>query len=374
MTPSSIARRRLGNQRISKTAFTRPEQVVKWLGAVQAQDYAAAKWAVGLRAHGLTDSGLDQALADGTLLRTHVMRPTWHFVSPEDIRWLLALTAPRVHAANAYPYRTLELDPATFLKSNAALARALRDGKQLTRDELASALQRAGIDASGLRLNYLIMHAELDGVICSGARRGKQFTYALFEERVPASKPLEHEEALAELARRYFTSREPATEQDFMWWSGLSRADVRRGIELVRRDLAKDTIEGKTYWFAASTQSARDPLQSVYLLPNLDEYVVGYTDRSAIFDSSRADQLDARSSPLFQHTIVVHGQIAGTWKRTLGKDSVTVEAHPFAQWEDTESRAIELAAQRYGEFLELPSVLVEMERENGERSLVWTKI
>ncbi len=372
ITPQSIARQRLNNQRIDATTFTRPVEVVQWLGAIQAQDYPAAKWAVGLRAQGLTDSVLDQALADGAILRTHVLRPAWHFVSPKDIRWLLKLTAPRVHAANAYHYRALELDAAIFRRSDAALSRALRDGRQLTRAELGTALQRAGIDATGLRLGYLIMHAELDGVICSGARRGKQFTYALLEERVPASKSLDRDEALAELARRYLTSRGPATEQDFTWWSGLTREDVRRGIEMIGRELANDTIEGKTYWlcastrgvgatrrgFGASTPPVSSDSQAAYLLPNFDEYVVGYTDRSAIFDSSHADGLDARSNPLFQHTIVIDGQIAGTWRRTPGRDGVTIETRPFGRLERVQDRAVELAARRLSEFLEQPVALI----------------
>ncbi len=358
MTRLEIAAYRLQSQRIATAAFKKPSEVVRWLGAVQSQDYAAAKWAIALRAHGLTDSALDQALADGAILRTHVMRPTWHFVAPEDIRWLLALTAPRVHAANAYQYRRLELDHATFKRSNAALTKALRDGEQLTRAELASVLQKAGIDTSDLRLSHLLMRAELDGVICSGARRGKQFTYALLDERVPATKTWDRNAALAELTRRYFSSHGPATEEDFMWWSGLNRVDVRSGIEMVKRQLAHDGIDGKTCWFAASMPPAKTNSPAAYLLQNYDEYVVGYTDRSAIFDSSYANQLDARNNPLFQHTLVINGQIVGTWKRTLKKGAVVIETDPFARLGKTENRAVALAVRRYSEFLEMPVVLM----------------
>ncbi len=202
------------------------------------------------------------------------------------------------------------------------------------------------------------MHAELDGLICSGARRGKQFTYALLDERVPATKTFSRDEALAELTRRYFTSDGPATEEDFMWWSGLTRADVRSGLEMVKRRLVREAVDGKTYWFAASTPPANTTSETAYLLPNYDEYVVGYTHRSAIFDSSHASQLDARHNPLFQHTIVIRGQIAGTWKRTFVKDSVTIETHLFTRPTKAENRAVALAAQRYGEFLGMPVVLV----------------
>jgi hypothetical protein len=224
MTPSDIARRRLLNERLVGPALTTPADVVSWLGAVQSQDYAGAKWAVAQRARGCSDRDVELACDRGDIVRTHVMRPTWHFVAPADARWMLELTAPRVHAANAYYYRKLELSPRTFERSNAALALALEGGKHLTRVELARALAGAGIRAEGVRLAYLLMRAELDALICNGSRRGKQFTYALFDERVPRAAPLARDEALAELTRRYFTSHGPATVQDFAWWSGLTVA------------------------------------------------------------------------------------------------------------------------------------------------------
>ncbi len=354
----NIAYQRLLNQQITLPTFQKQDEVVRWLGAMQAQDYAAAKWAVAQRAKGITESAIDQAFNKGEFLRTHVMRPTWHFVAPEDIRWLLELTAPRVHAANAYQYRRLELDKAVFKQRNAALTKALRDGQQLTRTELASVLRQAGIEANDLlRLTYLILGAELDGILCSGARRGKQFTYALLDERVPAAKTLSREEALAELTHRYFTGHGPATEEDFVWWSGLTRTDVRSGIEMVKQHLGHDVINGRTYWFAASMTTAKVGRQAAYLLPNYDEYIIGYTDRSAVFDSSHVDKLDARSNPLFQNTLVINGQVAGTWKRTLKKDAVLIELHPFAPMTKSEKQTVRAVAEKYGEFLEMSIAL-----------------
>src|SRR5579859_7689416 len=236
-----IAHRRLHNQFLSQQTFEKPGELVQWLGAVQAQDYGAAKWALGLRLHGTTDTMIEQAFAGGEILRTHVMRPTWHFVTPADIRWMLMLTAPRVLAASAYYFRLSELDDALFAKTNAALAEALQGDKQLTRSELALALQQAGIAVGDLlRLTYIIMRAELDGIICSGARRGKQFTYALLDERVPQSRVLDHNEALAEFALRYFTGHGPATLQDFVWWSGLTVADAKAGLEMASSQLIRE--------------------------------------------------------------------------------------------------------------------------------------
>ncbi|MGI8687009.1 MAG: winged helix DNA-binding domain-containing protein [Thermomicrobiales bacterium] len=357
ITRWDIAHQRLHTQRIAGAKFETPDEVVRWLGAVQAQDYAGAKWAAGQRMHDATGDALDRAFADGTILRTHIMRPTWHFVVPADIRWLLALTAPRVKAATAYYDQQRALDDDTFGRSNAALANALQGGAHLTRTELASALQQAGIATDDLRLGSLMMRAELDGVVCSGERRGKQFTYALLDERAPNATTLARDEALAELTRRYMTSHGPATMQDFVWWSGLTMADAKAGLAMVEPELVHEVVDGRTYWFAVSAPIVRDPSPTVYLLSNYDEYIVGYTDRRAALDAPPADRLDARDNVLFNHTIVLDGQVVGTWKRTVTKGAVIVEATPFAPLGAAEAVALEIAAARYGRFIRLPAAL-----------------
>jgi len=354
MTNLDIAHRRLHNQFISRQMFEKPEDVVQWLGAVQSQDYAAAKWALGLRLPGATDDVIEQAFTSGAILRTHIMRPTWHFVTPAGIRWMLALTAPRVHAASSYYYRASELDAALFMKSNAVLVEALQGGKQLTRTELASALQQAGIACDNLlRLGYIIIHAELDGIICSGARRGKQFTYALLDERVPQTRALDRDEALAEFAMRYFTGHGPATLQDFVWWSGLTAADAKAGLEMVSTQLIREVIAGQTYWSSGSVMPVNDLSQTMYLLPNFDEYTVGYADRSAIIDESDLAKFDVRGNVL-NNTIVLNGRVIGTWKRVLKKDSVIITPTLFTPLNEAETRALAMAANRYGTFLGLP--------------------
>jgi len=217
MKERDLVRRRLTNHRLERSEFRKPADVVQWLGAVQAQDYAGAKWALGLRAKGLTDADFDRAFDEGTILRTHILRPTWHFVTPADIRWMLALTFRRVHAANAHTYREFELNASVFRRSRKAIERELRGGKDRTRAELASVLRRAGIAAKGIRLAALMIDAELEGVIVSGPRRGTQFTYALVEERAPRGRTVDREEALAELTTRYFSSHGPATLRDYAW-------------------------------------------------------------------------------------------------------------------------------------------------------------
>ena len=350
--------RRLANQQLAHSRFARAGNLVEWLGAVQAQDYAAAKWAVGQRLTDSTDAELEQAFAEGSILRTHVLRPTWHFVSPADIRWMLALTAPRVRALCQYYYRQLGLDAAFFARSQKVMAKALEGGRQLTREELACELQRsgmAGCEALGVdqRMGHIMGRAELDGVVCSGARRGKQFTYALLEERVPRAKTLSRSEMLAELSGRYFRSRGPATLRDFVWWSGLTAKDARAGLELVKSTLLSEVWGDQTYWMPDSVAPARIGGRRAYLLANFDEYIVAYADRGAICDRADANTVDARNNILFNHTIVVDGKIAGTWKRSISKGRVTVEAKLFAPASATDARKIAAAADRYGTFLGL---------------------
>jgi len=349
-----ITTRRLHNQRLSHTDFRTAQDVVSWLGAVQAQDYAGAKWALAQRMTDIADSALDEAFADGSFLRTHVLRPTWHFVSPQDIRWMLALTAPRVHALNAFMYRQQELDKPLLKKSYKVFEKALRGNNYLTRNELGAALAQAEIHAEGLRLTYIVMSAELDGVVCSGPRRGKQFTYALLEERVPPIKALIREEALAELTKRYFLTRGPATVADFAWWSGLTMSDAKKGIAMVQAQFEKEAVNGQVYWFSASKSSKKETSPRAFLLPNYDEYFIGFKDRSAIGEFIKQGDFSGFESALMGNVLILNGQIIGGWKRTLGKNEVLVEITLIPKLGKTEKSLIAEAAGRFGRFLELP--------------------
>lgn len=342
---SNIAHRRLHNQHLASAAFEHPGDVVRWFGALQAQDYHGALWAVGLRMQHAVEADIEQAMADGTIIRTHPMRGTWHFVAPEDIRWLLTLMAPGRIASEAYYYRQLELDDATFARSNAVFARTLQGGKQLTRRELAAALVQAGISPAGLRLTFLLSRAEIEGVIASGARRGKQFTYALLDELVPTSRMLTRDESLAELARRYFTSHGPATVQDFAWWSGLPASDARAGLEMVKSHFIQEEIDGRTYWLSPSTPTTiASP--TAYLLPAFDEYTVAYQNRDAILDPAHTQHTSHGLAP----TIIVDGHIVGTWKRTIKKDSTTITTTLLTPLTESQNQALATALERYNKF------------------------
>ncbi len=361
MTDFDILRQRLHNQHIAQQVYKKPDDIVRSLGAVQAQDYPGAKWAVGMRLLNASDNSIEQAFTEGTILRMHVMRPTWHFVAADDIRWLLTLTAPRVHAASAYYYRQLEVDT-IFTQSNTIIENALVGGKQLTRTELKAILERSGISSDGLRLGLMMMHAELDGIICSGPRRGKQFTYALLDERAPNARHLERDEAVAELTKRYFTSHGPAKIRDFAWWSGLTVAEVKAGLEMSKSHLTHEVINGETYWFSrqqATTVSDKDIAQSAYLLSTYDEYGISYKDRKELIDPAYSEKANPGNLPVvpFQAQIAIDGKILGSWKRTPKKNQVIVEAYYFRPLTEVETRALTEEVERYGRFIGLPATL-----------------
>lgn len=350
-----IARQRLINQGLVKPSLKTATAVVAKLGAVQAQDYAGSKWGVAQRTVGLTDAQIEKEIDDGKIIRTHVLRPTWHFVAAADIGWILALSGPRVHAANAYWYRWLEVDDAVARRSRAALTKALRDGKELTRAELGEALTTARIQvASSQRLACIVMRAELDGLICSGARRGKQFTYSLLEERVTRPLVLERDAALFELARRYFTTRGPATVDDFAWWSGLTKADGRRAVEMAATHLEHKSIAGRSYWFPAARGPARISTPLVHLLPNYDEYFIGLKDRTAFGTRLESSGVKPRTDGLSGHLLVINGQIVGGWRRTVVGRKMVIEPRLFIRLSEAERRAVARRARQLGEFLALP--------------------
>ena len=290
------------------------------------------------------------------ILRTHVLRPTWHFVTPKDIRWLLALSAPRIHAANDYYYRQSDLDAKTFAKSSTLIQRALEASHTLTRAELAEHLKRAKIQADGLKLAYVMMHAELDGLICSGPRRAKQFTYALLDGRAPQTKPLNRDEALAELATRYFSSHGPATARDFAWWSGLTIKDAQGAAESAS-GLEFSSIGGVVHWTAKENSAL--PFKSVcgLLLANYDEYLIAYKDRAHFVDASRAANIVARSNGAFANHLVIDGCLSGSWSRTCKTSSVLIEVAPYKKLTPAQTRAVTNACDCYGEFLGLRPTL-----------------
>lgn len=359
ITTSAIAQYRLSNQHISNNTLDTPADVVSNMGMVQAQDFLGALWAVGLRMKDATQTGVEKALADRSIVRMWSARGTLHFVAAQDVRWILELLAPRVILGNAGRYKQLDLDEATFARSKKLFINVLQGGNQLSREAMFQVLELAHISTVGQRGIHILQRVALEGMICFGTRIDKQHTFVLLEEWVPQAKTMTHDQALAELAQRYFSSHGPATLKDYIWWSGLTTADARAGLEMAEPYLAQETLEGQTYWQPRSPTGNIDASPMAYLLPAFDEYLVGYTDRSAILHPRYVLHTNAGGGML-NPTIVIDGQVMGTWKRTLKKGSVVIVPSWFTEVTDAQKHAFTLAAIRYGAFLDLPVVLAEL--------------
>jgi hypothetical protein len=344
-----IATYRLASQQISASQCSTAQETVAWLGAVQAQDYPMAKWAIGLRFPNATDSIIEQAIDNAEIIRTHIMRPTWHFVSAKDIRWMMELTAPHLKRTATAAFRKFGLDEKLIVRCNKIIEKSLR-GKQLTREEIMLELQKNKIPTHEMRSIYIMFNAEINGIVCNGSKRNKQHTYALLDERVPHTKNYKREEALAELAKRYFSSHGFATLYDFVWWSGLPVGDARKGIESSKDQLACEKISGKEYWYNPSLKFKTPAKESIYFLPAFDEYMVSYKDRSASLDVAHFSKA-IYSNGIFKPIIVHNGQVIAIWKRTLQKDKYYIEPQFFKKSFELDKSAMNIALKKHAVFL-----------------------
>jgi hypothetical protein len=351
LAPLNIGTHRLYHQRITHPTFKDAGEVAAWLGAMQGQDYAGTKWAFGLRLPGNTDADIEQAIANRIIMRIWGVRGTLHYVAPADIHWLLALIAPRLITGNALRYKQLELDEPTLARSTTLIAEALDDGQHLTRNELLAMLEAKGISTEGQRGVFMLQRAGLERLVYQGEMRRNVTTFRTLDE----GKTLPKDEALAELARRYFTSRGPATLADFTHWSGLLTTEARAGLESIKSELEEEKFDGQSYWLSPHTP--KQPERSLYLLPGFDEYVLGYKDRSAVLDAQFADAICPGGNGVFKSTIVSEGRIIGTWKRTLKKKTVEITLEPFRPLDTDEMDVLAEAADQFGAFLGLTAVI-----------------
>ncbi len=346
---------RLCNSGLLYHQFESPAAVIEHMGAIQAQDFAAAKWGIGLRMKKSTDAVVDKGFNDSHFLRTHILRPTWHFVLPEDIRWMQVLTAPHVKRILANMDKKYAITEEIVLRSQVVIQDALHGKQFLTRKQLAANLEKNRIPTHEQRLNHLLMHAELDGLICSGPQQGKQFTFALLEEIVPKAKPLDREESVAKLALKYFTGHGPAQLKDFAWWSGLTIRDAREGLSLIEPALTHHSINGQDYLSLSNSAVTRQDAPShagnlVFLLSLYDEYIIGYKDRSDLGDAQDIARFLSTGSVL-RSVIIVGGKLIGSWKRVLKKTTINIQLNPFRPLDTLEQESVAEAARFYGEFM-----------------------
>lgn len=347
----NISHYRLCNQQIVNSTCRTPAEVVARLGAVQAQDFPGAKWSLALRLAGATDADIIRAIDERSIVRTWPMRGTLHFVAADDVRWMLRLMTPRVVAGSASRARQLRITDALIAQCCELFVRALEGGKQLARDEMYTLMEQHGIATVGQRGNHILWRAAQQGILCFASHQEKQPAFALLDEWIPVSRELSREEALGELALRYFTGHGPATLHDLAWWSGLKVSEVREALALVAPKLLRENVAGVEYWMASAPTVS--PLSTAFLLPGFDEYLLGYKDRTAVLNAEHASRVVPGSNGMFMPTIVVDGRVVGLWKRTLRKRSVSLELQPFAPLSPAHRAAVDYAAEHYGMYLGL---------------------
>jgi hypothetical protein len=350
MNPHNISTIRFRNQQIAGSGFIAVKEIASWMGALQAQDFKMSKWAFGIRLKDSTETTINKAIDSGEIIRTHLLRPTWHFVSSKDIYWISELTAAQIRASVKFRDIELGLTEAIFRKSNSVIEKSLRNGIHLTREELISNLVKANIDVADNRASHLLLRAETNGIMCGGRLKNSKPTYTLLSEWVTKTKTLYRDEALKELSQRYFTSHGPATLQDFTWWSGLSSNDSKLALEFIKSDLLSEIIEKQTYWFVNSGNYPVNDPHKVFLLPAYDEFLISYRDRTASLPF--LNQKNAVSvNGIFYPTIVRNGQVIGTWKHINKKESVVLEMNLFDKTDpETEIDFSEASAQ-YANFI-----------------------
>jgi hypothetical protein len=347
MAASEIPAMRLLAQRIGGEHFKTPQQVVSWMGAMQAQDFNMAKWAIGLRTAKGTEHSVDAAIRSGKIIRTHLLRPTWHFVSPADIHWMLDLSAGRIKTQIKTRQRQLGLTPALMKKANALLEKSLSNNNHLTRDELITILNKSKIPTGDSRASHILLAAELEALICNGKSKNNKLTYALLSERVPRPKKITREEALHKLASKYFNSHGPATIADFSWWSGLSLTEAKKAAEMCRKQLRVEKIDSTEYWFSRHLEPAAG--KSAVLLPAFDEFIISYKDRSAIIPADISKKIISNNG-IFWPVILLNGEITGLWSRSGDKNKMLIKADFFKKPPVNTSYLLEDALSAYGHF------------------------
>jgi hypothetical protein len=354
LSTEELLRWRLFNQRISIHKEKTPATLIRHMGAMQAQDYPMAKWALGTRLSGSKESSVHSAVSRGSIIRTHVLRPTWHFVSPENLSWMLSLTTPRLHASSKARLKQLGITPAIIKKSNRLLVSLLK-GRSVNRQEIMDAYTREKINTSEYRGGHLLFEAELEALICSGRSEDANHTYALIADRIPPAKTHSKSEALKKLGKMYFQGHGPASLADFTWWSGLSPVDARHALEL-QSNLDTFNHDGQVL-YAFKKQGVGHQLQgSAYLLPAYDEYTIAYKDRSAMTDK-RFLKKTISTNGIFYPLVVLDGKISGLWKKQQEKERLVITIQQFSSITTSQRELLSLRARELEHFYGKKTVL-----------------
>jgi hypothetical protein len=346
MNASDIPSLRLASQQLGHATMSTPEGMVRWLGAVQAQDYEGGLWSIGLRLPGSTRREVEKALDDRKIVRTWAMRGTLHMVPADDVRWVLSLVAPIIIRRSSRREKELGLTTEDFQNGRELITGALEGGRNMTRPEIYRVLAEGGVSPEGQRGYYILFRLALEAVICFGSRRVKEHTFVLLDEWVKASSDPGRDEALADLARRYFTSHGPATLQDFTWWSSLPAADAREGMAALGGEIMRHEVGKKTLFSAAGQGSY--PGREAHLLPPYDEFFIAYRDRTAFINPADLARIETRLSSF---PFIIGGRAAGTWKKEPRKEAMVIRTRSFARLEQGDVNALDAAVGRYAAYL-----------------------
>ena len=348
---------RMGAQRIGASEFTTPLDTVRWMLALQGQDFAGVRWSVGLRHADATDDGVAAALDAGEIVRSWPLRGTLHLVAAEDLGWMLRLTAPRMMVSAARRRTSLGITEADMECARVAASDALTGRRVLARDALLATIDAAGVNTGGQRGYHLLWYLAQTGTLVLGPTEGRQQTFALLDEWVPNPRRLEGDEALGELALRYFRSHGPATDRDLARWAGLTLGDVRRGLATCGGRLTTLELGGTTYHLASETLTLATPPTRACLLPGFDEYLLGYRDRTAALAPEHSEAIVPGGNGMFKPTMVVDGEVVGTWGRRLKAGEIVIEPVPFGRLSGRDREGLEEAAGEYGAFIGRPARL-----------------
>ena len=328
MHTSELLHIRLYNQLLADHRLQTPEEIVSWMGAMQSQSLDLAKWAIGTRLNGKNVHDIDEALNTGKIIRTHILRPTWHFVSAEDHRWMFELSKLRLQPIYRSYCKTLGAEETVIYRAVSVMEKALEGGNHLTKEEIGAVLQSQGILLDTHHLTITLSYAEMEGTICNGRLKGNKQTFTLLEEWISPKQPLPKEEAVARLAERYFSSHSPATIHDFAWWSGLSLTECRQAVDMIRSNLICEEINGRSFWMRNDLKTPPAKGDSALLLPPFDEFVVSYKDRSEIVQDHHYSKVMTKNG-LFSPTIMLNGEIIGSWKKSTRKGKNHIELSFF---------------------------------------------
>lgn len=349
MNSAELVNIRLYNHLLLTHEIKEPHGIVSWMGAMQSQALDMAKWAIGSRLENRNIKDIDEALNTGKVIRTHILRPTWHFVSAEDIHWIHDLSSPRLKPIYRSYAKGSGADESLIFRAVPMVEKILEGGKHLTKQEIGTALVEHDLQLDDRTLQLTISYAETEGILVNGRQKGNKQTFTLLEEWVPRQKTITKEEALECLARRFFTSHGPATIHDFIWWSGLTITQCRQAIEMIKADFICETINGRDFWMRNDTKTPPADKDYAFLLAPFDEFVVSYKDRSEIIEDHHYSKVMTKNG-LFSPTIILNGEIIGSWKKIVQKKSPRIELSFFEKRSKKKQDLFKIEIKRLEKF------------------------